>query len=102
MVVPPLVSLDSKKKGSQGDGIPDGIQSTTSSISSSSVVWVGTLPHFLNQWRSITSNILCLIWLKATISSFGSGLCWSVIPHGLALKDAAVHCSVIQEEVQEL
>ena len=37
---------DSKRKGSWGDSIPDGMQSTTSFISSSSIVQVGTFPTF--------------------------------------------------------
>ena len=35
---------DSKKNGAVGDGIADVLQSTTSSV-----VQVGTLPHFLDQ-----------------------------------------------------
>ena len=41
-------------------GIPDVLQSTTSSTPSSSVVQVGILPQFLDQWESITSNRLVL------------------------------------------
>ena len=43
------------RMGAIGDHIPDVLQSTTST-SSQSVVWVGTLPKFLDQWRNITSN----------------------------------------------
>ena len=38
-----------------GDGISDVLQSTSSSALYSSVVQVGPLPIFLNQWRSIVS-----------------------------------------------
>ena len=41
---------DSQKKVSHGGGIPDVLQSITSSTSSTSVVQVGTLPSFLDQW----------------------------------------------------
>ena len=40
-----LVSTNSRRGGME-DGIPDVLQSTTSSISSSSVVQVGMLPNF--------------------------------------------------------
>ena len=47
-----------------GDGIPDVFQSSTSLISSSSVVQVGTLPIILDQWRSIASNRFMLNMVK--------------------------------------
>ena len=51
-------TTESKKKGSHVNIIPDASQSAPSLSSSSSyVVQVGTLPKFLDQWRSIMSNI---------------------------------------------
>ena len=52
------------RRGAVGDGIPDLLQSITSSTSSSCVVQVGTLPKFLDQWRSITSNKFVLNMVK--------------------------------------
>ena len=69
-----------------GDDIPDVLQSTSSSASSSSVAQVGTLPYILDEWRSITSNSFVPNMLKATISSLGHGLHCSVIFHGSALR----------------
>ena len=43
-----------------GNGIPDVLQPLTSSPSSSSVVKIGTLPEFFDQWRSIASNSFVL------------------------------------------
>ena len=80
MVVYLPVSVTLKKKGAFRDDIPDVLQSTSSSISSSSVVQVGMLLYFLDQWGSITLPIgFFLIWLKATISSLGHSLHSSVI-----------------------
>ena len=45
-------TTDSQKKESQSDIVPDEFKSSLSS----SVVQVGTLPEFLDQWKSITSN----------------------------------------------
>ena len=44
-----------------GGGIPDVLQSTTSSTLSSSVLHVGTLLFFVDQWKSITFNRLYII-----------------------------------------
>ena len=46
--------------GSCGVSTPDVSQFTASSSSSSSVFQVGMLSHFLDQWRSITSNRIVL------------------------------------------
>ena len=64
----PASSTDPRKKGSHGDGIPDALQLTTST-SSSSVVQVGTLPKFLDQWRNINSNRFVLNMAKGTTFS---------------------------------
>ena len=47
-------STHSRTKGSHGSGVHL-LQSTTSSSSSPSVMQVGKLPQFLDQWRTITS-----------------------------------------------
>ena len=44
--------------------VADVLWSTTSSASPSSLGQVGTLPHFLDQWRSITSNRFVLNMVK--------------------------------------
>ena len=40
------------RKGTVGDGVPNVLQSLTSSPSFPSFVQVGTLPKFLDQWRN--------------------------------------------------
>ena len=45
-----------RKMGDSGTGTPDVSQSTASSSSLSSIVQVGMLSHFLDQWRNITCN----------------------------------------------
>ena len=58
-------STDSMKKGNLwGGGLPDVLQSKTSSQSSSSAVQVGTLLKMLGQWGSITSNSFVLNTVK--------------------------------------
>ena len=49
VVVHLSMSLTLRSRGAMGDGIPDVLQSATSSTSSASVVQVGTLPHLLDQ-----------------------------------------------------
>ena len=44
------------RRGALGDGVPDVLQSTTFSTSSSSVVQFHTFFQFLDKWRSITYN----------------------------------------------
>ena len=58
------VTLTLGKGGAMGDGIPDVLQSSTSSPSPSFIVQVSTLSKFLDQWRSITSNRFVLNVLK--------------------------------------
>ena len=82
-----------------GDDVPDVLQSTTSSTSSSSVMQVCSLPPFLDQWKSITSNRFRLnmvkghyLWLRA----------WPPLFHNfqqLNIKDAMAHHPVTQNEV---
>ena len=61
--LPVLLTL--QRRGAWRDRIPDVLQFTTSSSSStSSVVQVGALPKFLDQWRSITSNRFMLNMVK--------------------------------------
>ena len=54
------IATNSRRKGRHGDAVLDVLQSLTSP--SSSIVQVGTFPKFLDQWRSITTIGLCLIW----------------------------------------
>ena len=56
--------LTSGRTGAMGHGVPDVLQSTTSSSSFSPVVQVGTLPQLLDQWKSITSNRCVLSMVK--------------------------------------
>ena len=74
--LPVLLML--RRRGTMGISTPDVSQCTASSSSSSLVLWVGTLSHSLDQWRSITSNrltifSLCRI-LPCSIISGGSML----------------------------
>ena len=55
-------NTNSRKKGSHGDVTV--FKFITSSPSSSSVVHIGTLPKFLDQWRSIDSNRFVLSMVK--------------------------------------
>ena len=80
MVVYLPVSLTLRRRGTMGNDIFDVLQCTNSSTSS--VVQVGTLPLFLDQWRSNNFNRLCVTCLKAAISSFGHGYHCSVISSG--------------------
>ena len=66
-----------------GTGIPEVLQSTTLSASSSSVVQVGTLPQIFNQRKALLPKCLCLIWLKVTIFSLGAVLIFCIISNGL-------------------
>ena len=43
----------------------------------------GTLPNFLDQWRDIASNGLCLIYCRVTIFGLGVALHYFVISGGL-------------------
>ena len=61
------------------EGVPDMLQFLNLSPSSSYVVQVGTIPQFVDQWRNITSNKLCLIWSRIIIFSFGATLHYSMI-----------------------
>ena len=58
------VSVTVRRRETMGDHTPDVFQSTYSSTSASSVVQVCTLFHFLDQWRSITSNKFVLNVVK--------------------------------------
>ena len=102
-----LVSLSALlilwRKVAMGDGIPDVLQSTASSSSSSSfVVQAGTLPQFLYQWRSITSNRFVInmvkgqhLQLRYQAPSFHNFTQFDI-------KVAAAHHPIIQKEVDEL
>ena len=85
-----------------GNNVPDVLHSTSSSASSSSAVKVVTLPHFLDQWRRITSN-RCVLNLVE-----GHHLQLRAMPplvHNLQqfnFKLPMVHHPVIQKKVQQL
>ena len=55
-------TTDSRKRGAMGGNILDVLQSSPSS--SLSVVQVGTLPKFLDQWGIITSSRFMLNMVK--------------------------------------
>ena len=61
-VLPVLLTL--RGRGVVRDGIHDVLLSIVSLTSSLSVVKVGTLSHFFNPWRSITSNRFVLNMVK--------------------------------------
>ena len=58
------------RRVAMGDVIPDVLQSSASSQSSSCVVQIGTLSKFLYQWRSITSNRIVLNMVKVYHTQF--------------------------------
>ena len=58
------VPLIPRRRGAMGNGVPDVLQSTTSSTSPSSIVQFGILLQFSDWWRSITSNSLVLNRIK--------------------------------------
>ena len=62
-VSPPVLPMLGGK-GSVEVSIPDVLQSSTSSSSSSAVFQVGMLFKYFDQWRSITSNrfVLNMVW----------------------------------------
>ena len=72
-------SADARKKGAVDVSAPDVSWSTASSSSSSLVFQADMLSSFFDQWRSISSKGLCLIWFRFTIFSFDQALPYSVI-----------------------
>ena len=58
------VLLILRKKVVIMDDVPDVLQSTTLLTASSSVMQVGTLPQYLDQWKSITFNRFVLNMVK--------------------------------------
>ena len=95
-------STDSRKMGAMVDGVLDAIQSLTSSPSSSSIVQVGTLPKFLDQWKSITSNMFVLNMVKGNHLQVR---CCPLLFHNfrhLIIKASLVHHPIIQKEVDDL
>ena len=89
------------KKGSCRSGILDVYSPPYPSTLSSLVVKVGTLPLFLNQWKSITSNRFLLKMFQGYYLTFRCHAPFSIILNSLTLKAAAAHQPVIQE-VNEL
>ena len=95
-------SANARMKGVCGVGTPDVSQSTTSSLSSSTVFQVGMLFKYFDQWRSITSNRFVL-----NMVSGHSLQLWSQPPlfynfQQFNAKVAAAHHPIIQKEVDEL
>ena len=73
-----------------------------SSMSSSSIVQVRILPHFLDQCRSMSSNKFVLsmvIGHHLQLQKWPQVLCNFKL---FNIKGAATHCPIIQENVQEL
>ena len=101
MVVSLPVLLILGSRGAMGFGIPDVLQSTGSS-SSSSVMQDGMLSHFLYQWMSITSNRFVLNMVQA--HHFQLMSCPPLFHYfkWFNIKAAAVHHPIIQKEVEEL
>ena len=96
-------STDSTKQRSRwGDGVPDGIQSMTSSPSSSPVLQVGTLSNFSDQWRSINCNRFVLNSVKGhhLQPRWHPPLFWNF--KWFNIKAAMAHHPIIQKEVNEL
>ena len=95
-------SDDARKKGAVGVGTPDASQTTASSTSSYLVFQVGMLSHFLNQWRSITSDRFVLNMVQ------GHYLLLRPCPplfHNFwqfSVKVTAAHHPIIQKEEDEL
>ena len=101
VVVSPPVLLMIGRRGAKGVSAPDVLQSTASS-SSSSVLQVDMLYHFLDQWKSITSNRFVLNMVQ------GHHLQHRLHPplfhnfHQFNIKAPAAHHSIIQKEVDDL
>ena len=87
------VPLTLGRRGDMGNDVPDVLQSTTSSPSSPSLVQVGTLKKFLDQWRRITSNrfvlnmveghhlqLMCHLHYSMILNALTSRLLWLNIP----------------------
>ena len=74
------------RRGATRNDIPDVLQSTTSSPLSSSVVQVGTLPQFLDQWRSSTFNRLVLNMMKGHHLQLRCHTLFSIISNGAKLR----------------
>ena len=63
-------SAESRRKGGMGvstTDVPEPSTSSSSSSSPSATFQVGMLFTFFDQWGSITSTGLCLIWFEVTI-----------------------------------
>ena len=76
---------DTRKKGCHGEGVPDVLQSTTSSTSHSYIVQCGTIPQFLDREALLPIGV-CLVWLRVSIFSLGATLNYSIISNGLTFR----------------
>ena len=94
------VSLTLRRMVAMEDGIPSVLQSTM--LSTSSIVQVGKLPHFSDQWMSITFSMFVLsmvkdhhLQLRAQPPLFSNFYQFNI-------KVALGNHPVIQKEVQEI
>ena len=85
-----------------GDGFPDVLHSRTSSTSSSSVVQLGTLPKFLDDWRSISSNKFVLNMTKGHHLQLRCNCPFICIIKWFNIKAAMAHHPTIQKEMNKL
>ena len=95
-------SADTRRKGPVGVSTPDVSQSTASSSSSSLVLQVGMLLHFLDQWISITSSRLVLNMVQGLHLQFRSH---PPLFHNFcqfSVKAVVAHHPIIQNEVDGL
>ena len=101
-IMHPAVPLVLRRRGAMKSSVLDVLQSTTLSTSSLSVLQVGTVPQFMDHWRSITS---CRFVLKMV-----EGHHLQLRYHSLLFcnfkwfnfKDATAHHPDIQKEVDVL
>ena len=83
-------------------GTPDVSQSTASSSSSSLVLQVGMLSHFLDQWRSIISNMFVLNMVQGYHLQIRSHPPLFFNFWQFSVKAAAAHHPIIWKEMNEL
>ena len=98
--LPGLLTLGTR--GAVGEGICDVLQSITTSPSSSYLVWVGTLPQFLDPWRSITSSKFVLNMVKGHHLQLSAMLYYYIILHLCKIKAGTAHHPIIHKDLDEL
>ena len=80
------VPLNLRGRDTNGDSVPDVLQSTSSSPALTSVVQVATLQKLLDQGRSLTINRFVLKMVQSHYFSLGAIPCYSILSHGLTLR----------------